>query len=380
MSSQPLRVIHIFAYLCTGGAENRTMDVYRYINRDKIQFDFIKMNNIENDFENEILSLGGRIFEVTHPRTSLIKHIHDLYRVFRYKGPFLAVHSHTSYHSAIILAIAYAAGIKKRVCHARTTSTKQNKTILLSLIILLSRMLIKLFSTSRLAISTEAAHFLYGKRSTQKKKTSIVPNAINLDSYDKVKDISIESVKLSLGIQPNIIVIGHVGRFSSMKNHVFLLKILSEMKKIIPNICLVCVGDGELKKDIEEKARQLEIESNIKFLGERNDIPYVMRSFDVFAFPSIWEGLGGAVIEAQASGVSCVVSEIIPKETDMGLDLIEYISLSDIKKWIEALISAMKNERPEFNIIKNAFYLKGFTLENSCKCILNSYGIEEEYY
>lgn len=370
-----MRVIQVFTFLSRDGAESRMMDLYRYIDREKIQFDFIKMNDQKNDFDEEILSLGGRIFAITHPRTSIIKHIRDMYRVFKDEGPFIAAHSHTSYHSAIVLVVAFIAGIEKRVCHARTTSTPHNRTFLLSVTIFLSRIVINLFSTSRLAISSEAAKFLYGKNSIGKRKIEIVPNAINLDDFNRVKNIEKESIRLKFGIKTDQIVMGHVGRFSIMKNHLFLLKLVESMKENMPDICLVCAGDGELRGSIEKSTLDLGIESHVKLLGMRKDIPYVLRCFDVFIFPSFWEGLGGAIIEAQAAGISCVVSDTIPRETDMGLDMVEYVSLNDEKKWIEAIMHAIKKKHPEFETIKQAFELKGFTLDNSCKSIIKAYGM-----
>lgn len=376
MGCSTVRVIQVFAFLTIDGAESRMMDIYRYIDRNRIQFDFIKMNNQKNYFDDEIRSLGGRIFEVTHPRTSIVKHIIDMYRVFKDNGPFAAVHTHTSYHSALVLAVAFAAGIKRRVCHARTTSTTHKKNLLLLLTLFISRRMSNMFSTSRLAISMESAKFIYGKSAVRNGKVEIIPNAINLDNFLKVVNLEKERAKQELGIEPNKTVMGHVGRFSIMKNHFFLLRLVVLMKKIMPDICLVCVGDGELRDSIKESAVRLGIEPDVKFLGLRKDIPFVMRCFDVFVFPSLWEGLGGAVIEAQAAGISCIASDNLPGETDMGLGLIEYASLTDEAKWVEAILRAIRRRQPELDEIKKAFDSKGFTLENSSKHIISAYGIE----
>lgn len=379
MDREPKRVIQIFGSLNRGGAESRMMDVYRNIDRDKIQFDFIKMNDEENHFDSEILSMGGNIYEITNPRKSIISHLKELYNIFKIKGPFIAIHSHTSYHSAIALFIAYLTGIKYRVCHARTTGSKQKKGIALFITMFVSRIFINLFSTKRLAISKDSAKFLYGSLIGEKGSV-IVPNAIDLRKYHDVYHTSSSNVKEILGIPQDSIVIGHVGRFSSMKNHAFLLEIIKEIIKTLPNAYLVCVGDGELRKEIEKTSHEMKINEHVKFLGVREDIPFIMRAFDVFVFPSLWEGLGGVVIEAQASGLNCVVSNTIPKETDLGLGLVEYISLSDNQKWIHSIKHAIKGHRPDFDTIEKAFELKDFTLERSCKSILEAYGSNQNYF
>lgn len=376
MKQSKYRILHVFGNMNCGGAENRIMDLYRYIDRSEIQFDFLVLFQGEHYFDEEIIQLGGRIFSVRHPRESILGHILDVYKVMKNEGPFQAVHSHTSYHSGLILLIAKFASVENRIAHARTTSTKDINSFKKRLLLFLGRRLIFFSSTKLVSISMTAADFLFGKKALKNKKAVIVPNSINLDSYKTINEEDINQLRKQFNISKNKLVIGHVGRFSFMKNHKFIIDLAKSLKEKNIDFAIIFVGDGELLSDIKERVTKHSLENEVVFLGVRKDIPKLMKVFDVLIMPSLFEGLGGVVLEAQAAGTPCVVSNSLPKEVDMGLNLVDTVPLSASKEvWIKAIIERENTKKISYEEIYIAFRNRGYTLENSEEHFRNIYGI-----
>ncbi|MYL49354.1 glycosyltransferase [Halobacillus litoralis] len=371
----PIKIVHVFATMNTGGAESRIMDVYRKINKNDVQFDFIVMENNIHYYDSEIRELGGKKIVVTNPRKNIFKHIYDLFKVFKTYGDYQAVHSHTSYHSGLVCLIARTAGIKYRISHARTTSTKSNKSILKKIFINLGRILIRRNSTSLLAISKNAGNYVFGENAVNNGDVNVVPNAIDVERYlNTSKD---ENVQEELGITEGQLIIGQVGRFSHMKNHKFTIKVFKSIINEGIEAKLILVGDGNLKGEIEALVEKEGLKKQIVFLGVRKDIPQIMKQLDVLIMPSTYEGLGGVVIEAQAAGTPCVVSQSLPDEVDMGLNLVEFVSLDQsLEEWIKAIKNqSIKPTTNKYNIKQN-FTKKGMLLETEIKDLFQSYGIQ----
>ncbi len=378
MRQAKYHILHVFGNMNCGGAENRIMDLYRYIDRSEIQFDFLVLFQGEHYFDEEIKRLGGKIFSVRHPRESILGHIFDVYKVMKNEGPFQAVHSHTSYHSGLVLLIAKFAGIKNRIAHARTTSTKDVRSIRKRMLLFLGRFLIFLSYTKLVAISKTAAEFLFGEKSIKNEKVIIVPNSINLDSYKMVRDEEISQIKNQFNISSNKLVIGHVGRFSFMKNHKFIIDVANSLKEMKIDFVVILVGDGELKNEIENKVKESSLEENIIFLGIRDDVPTLMNVFDVLIMPSLFEGLGGVVIEAQAAGTPSIVADTLPSEVDLGLEIVEFLSLDEPSEvWGQKLIEASSKTKLESARIIAAFNKKRFTLESAETDFKYLYGIKK---
>lgn len=378
MDDSSKRILHVFARMDRGGAETRTMEVYRKINREDIQFDFINLEDGEHHYDEEIRDLGGRKFIVRHPRKAgIIKHLLDMYKIMKSKGPFQAVHAHTAHHAGMVALVAKFAGIKYIVCHARTTSTKDRGSLAKRLSIFLGRYLILLNATSMLAISKAAGEYIFGKRTMEKKKASVIPNAIDLIPYKGVQEIDTKMLRSDFGISNCQLLIGHVGRFNHMKNHKFLIQLLNSVRESGIDAHLVLVGGGELRSDIEKTVENNELNEFVHFLGVRNDIPRLMGMFDVFVMPSIYEGLGGAAIEAQAAGTPCILSSSLPREVDMDIGIIQFLSLDcAVEIWRDSVINQSNLDRPNYQEIMNSFRRKGFLIEEELKSLFIAYGIE----
>lgn len=364
-----IKVLQVFGSLNMGGAESRMMDVYRRLDFEKIQFDFISLTKEEQYFEKEISFYGGRIFKLQSPRkVGIFKHILQM-RDIMHKGRYDAIHAHTSYHCGIVMLVAWFEHIPVRIAHARTTGSKQYGKVT-KLFQFFGRILVNFFSTTRLAISCEAGKFLFGNKGFE-----ILPNAIDMEKYHCVNECQIKKIKNELEINENDFVIGQVGRFDEMKNHHFTIQWFSQYINIDPKAKLILVGDGKLRTEAEHDVVDLGIQNRVIFTGVRADVNVLMNAFDVVFFPSKFEGLGGVALEAQAVGVPCVESDTIPLETDMGLDLVLRCSLkSNFEIWNSAVNQSKKIIRPSKNDIRKAFNKRGYSLTSEIEQLIEIYG------
>ncbi|MBN1523567.1 MAG: glycosyltransferase family 1 protein [Spirochaetales bacterium] len=374
--SMPKRVIHIFGWLNKCGAETRIMDVYRNIDRKKVQFDFISMTKGPQYFDNEIESLGGKLFKIENPRvTGIVNNYSIIKNILKMHGPYDALHAHTAHHEGIALMAAKAAGIPVRIAHARTTGT-QRGTLFRSFQFFLGRTLINRYATHRIGISQNACDYLFGTQSNSSVKTKVIPNAIDLNNFLDVSALKITKLKKELSIPDNSFVIGHIGRFQKVKNHSFLIRLFKHITVVHPESRLLLVGDGELRESIENLASSLGIHEHVIFTGVRDDIPELLNCMDICVIPSFYEGLCTVAIEAQAAGIPCLVSDRLPKEINMELDLVTYFPLEKtIDEWLEKVISLTNTKRPGRNEIFAAFSSKGFLLENEIDELFSMYGV-----
>ena len=207
------------------------------------------------------------------------------------------------------------------------------------------RIFIKIFSSDFLACSDSTGKYLFGNKITNNKRYKVLPNYIDYDSFINCNDKT--SIRKELGMNNDDIVLCHIGRFINAKNHEFLIKIANEMIKKNNNVKLILVGDGDLKKHIESKVKSLGIEKNVYFTGIRKDIANILNNVDLFILPSIYEGLGLVLLEAQASKVPCLVSEAIQPEVDLGVELVKKIDLSyGPSVWAEEANKLINKSKP----------------------------------
>lgn len=370
----PELIIQVFGSLGAGGAESRMMDVYRNIDKQHVQFAFVILDKSENQFyEKEIRSLGGRVIKVSSPREKgFMGHLVELLSTFKYlkqKGA-VAIHSHTLYHSGAVCMAARMAAIPVRITHSRSTDTLNGKTIVGRMQVNIGKILIKVFATRRLALNKECAEYLYGKGCVESGKVTILPNAIDLTKYKIKKRVELPDVP------DDALVIGHVGRFQPMKNHTFLIDFFAKFHTLYPESYLVMVGDGPQCQKITDKVESLNLSKYVRFLGLRNDVYSLMSRFNLFVFPSIFEGLPGVLLEAQAAGTPSLVSDTVASTADMNLGLIKFIGLNrDLSEWCGEAVGLLKKERPDFADIEAAFKKRHFTLEQEIGELYSIYGV-----
>jgi len=234
---------------------------------------------------------------------------------------------------------AFFAGIKTRIAHAHTTFD-QSDSFKRKLYIKVMRFIVNTFSTHLLACSKQSGHYLFGRKHIMKENYAFFPNVIDYSNFLHTSDIDVKKFKLKEGLGNSHIVIGHIGTFKESKNQSFLVDIMATFIERNLKVNLLLIGDGELKQTIQADVQQKGLTNYVKFLGIRSNISTILHSMDVFVFPSIYEGLGLVLLEAQASGIPCVVSEAIQPEADLGLGLVNKIPLdAGLHVWTEKIVN-----------------------------------------
>lgn len=370
------RVLHVVSAMNRGGAETLLMNVYRNIDRCKIQFDFVSHRMETCDYDDEITSLGGRIFRIPSlGQTGPLAYINELKKIMTQTN-YAAVHSHTDYQSGFAALAAKMAGIKKRICHSHSNNWARGDGLKSRMTLKAMQTLIRYTATDYCACSVEAARFLFGPTLADNGKTHVMKNGIEIYRFLNLEPDCQFSVKQELNIPSESKIIGHVGTFSPSKNHAFLLKVLKHMTEEGKDVVAVLAGVGSLRTDIEAEANKMGIFNRMRFLGVRADIPRLMKAFDVFVFPSVFEGFGIVALEAQCSGTPCVAADTVPKFTDMGVGLMNFVSLDEtLETWSRQINNALWLERPDQKIIINKITRRGFDIRQNIHEWLDLYGV-----
>lgn len=356
-----IRILHIVTYMGMGGLESMIMNYYRHIDRNKIQFDFLVHRDFKAYYDEEIYNMGGKIYCIPKLNPFSHKYISSLSSFFDEHKEYKIVHSHIDCMSGVPLKIAKKKGIPVRIAHAHSSNqTKDWKYILKHYF----KKNIPYYANVLCACSNSAGNWMFSDKSF-----FILNNAIDaknyIYNYEKRK-----KTRQLLKIPEDAIVIGHVGRFSKPKNHKFIIQVFSEIIKDESESYLLLIGDGDLKNDIEKQVNILGISDRVIFTGIRTDVENLLQAMDVFLFPSLYEGLPVSLIEAQASGLPCVISDNVPLECKQ-TSLVKQISLSaNIKEWSNETINSIhmndrintfdKIKKNHFDIYENAKWLEDF--------------------
>lgn len=337
---QPIRIAQVIGKWVGGGVEAVVMNYYRHIDRNKIQFDFICDNDSTNIPYEEIEKLGGKVILVP-PYQKIIAYHKEVKRIFK-ENNYKIVHSHINTLSVFPLYTAKCAGVPVRIAHSHSTTNKKEwKKNLLKQVL---RPFSKVFATHYFACSELAGRWLFGNKEYDKGNVFLLNNAIDVDKF-KYDEKARKEIRKELKIKEDTVVIGHIGRFVAQKNHTFLIDIFNEYHKLNSNSLLLLVGQGPLEEEIKEKVKELGLEESVKFLGQRNDANRLYQAFDLFLLPSLYEGLPVVGVEAQASGLLCILSESMTRETKV-LNSTKFISLekSD-KEWAKIINKELTNSK-----------------------------------
>ena len=353
MSSQktnnPIRVLHVLGTTNLGGAESRIMELYRCMDRSKVQFDFLVHTDKEGHYSKEIRELGGHIYSL--PRFQVInlaEYKKAIRCFFAEHKEFLAVQGHMTSTASIYLPIAKKANPAiVTIAHARSAGVDKG---LKGYVTKLLRSSLKHKTDYCFTCSKEAGEAVFGKDWVRKGKVITIPNAIDVNRFQYNEAVRKE-IRAELGIQDKF-VIGHVGRFGFMKNHTYLVDVFAELCKQREDMALVLIGKGEEEENIHKKLKKLgtelfgdeqALESKVQFLGNRFDVERYYQAFDYFVFPSTFEGLPGSVAEAQAAGLHCLISDKITREVAL-TELVTYRSIEEEPKlWAEEILHNAQN-------------------------------------
>jgi glycosyltransferase involved in cell wall biosynthesis len=328
------------------GTETLLMQIYRNIDRDKVQFDFLVHTDQPGHYDDEIRNLGGKIVYIpVSPRKNYLLYTKTLKNIILQNGPYICVHSHMSLLSGVILKVAYSANIPLRIAHSHTDLDSKGNSFSRRVYGWYMRHQIRHYATHVLAVSRPAGEWLFGKNCWQDPRVQILHNATDLKPYEMLCQDRLK-LRKELGLPINGILLGHVGRFEPEKNHQKLLEIFSHLVKLKPTAHLILVGEGSLEDEVRSLIKSLGLQENVYMLGVRSDIPELMGALNLFLFPSLFEGLGIVLIEAQAAGVPCIVSDTTPSEADLGLGLLKFVPLSaDCDIWVRSALDALDSSR-----------------------------------
>lgn len=350
------RVLCLISGMNSGGAETFLMKLYRKIDRNFYQMDFCVNIKEEGFYDKEILEMGGRIYHIPSKSENLRefkKQLAELIKNEKYEF-VLRVTSNTM--GFMDLKIAKKAGAK--VCAARSSNSSDGKGVKVLLAHKLGRLLYDRYVDVKIAPSELAAEYTFGKKALKQNKVTILHNAVDLKQYSYKASNRIK-FREELGISEKTLLVGHVGRFSKQKNHELLIEIYKMICQKVPDSRLVLVGSGELQENIKDKVKKLDLSESVIFMGVRADIPTILAGMDVFVFPSFYEGMPNTVIEAQATGLPCVVSDTITKEADI-TGLVKYKSLQDSPaEWAKEAIESGNWDRKD---TKKMFIQKGYDI------------------
>lgn len=360
---EQVRVLQVVTYMGRGGLESMLMNYYRHIDREEVQFDFLVHRQERAAFDDEIESLGGRIYRLPRLVPWSKNYLAALNRFFDEHSEHKIVHVHQDCLSSVILKVAAQHNVPVRVAHSH--SANQDKNLKYPIKLWYKRGIPK-YATNLFACGKGAGDWMFGGASYQ-----IINNAIDVVAcaYNPTK---CQEMRRQLGLE-NEFTIGHVGRFNQPKNHPFLLDIFAALLRREPKAVLLLVGGGEDMTKIQAKAQALGVAEHVRFLGIRSDVADLMQAMDVFVFPSLYEGLPVTMVEAQAAGLPCIISDKVPPECILTEGLVDVLPLSAEPEIWAAKILEKKNlprtdRRSEiaahgFDITTEAVKLQEFYLE-----------------
>ena len=305
-----IRVLQCIGSLEFGGAQSFLMEVYRKIDRNAFQFDFVVFEGEVKDNSEEIKALGGRIFECPHysPKKHFI-FVKWWKEFFKTHPEYRVLHSHLRSCVSLILPMAKKAGCTT-IVHSHSTS---NGSGLKSFAKAVLQWPIRHMADYLFACSTTSGQWLYGNKVISKDNFRVVPNCIDVSRFQFSQE-NRDVVRKEYGIAADDFVIGHVGRFHPVKNHKFLIEIFAEICKEKHNAKLLLIGEGELLEHIQSYCANLGLADKVIFTGSQRDTAPYYSAMDAFVFPSLWEGVPVSVVEAQAAGVKCYISDTITKD------------------------------------------------------------------
>lgn len=341
-----------------GGAETFLMKIYRAIDRKKYQFDFCINLKDKGFYDDEIESLGGRIYHIPSKSESLSRFKKELSRIVidnKYKY-VLRITANAA--GLLDLKIAKEAGAL--VCIARSSNSNTEGGIKSKVAHKIGQLLYLHYVDIKIAPSILAGEYTFGKKAVASGKVTILHNALATEIY-KYNEKDRVRIRKELGVDDKELIVGHIGRFMEQKNHAKLIEIFTEIQKARPNSLLLLIGgNGNLEAKIRELVHVYGLDHNVIFMGIRSDVSSLLSAIDVFVMPSLYEGMPNTVIEAQATGLPCVISSTITKEADI-TGLVKYCSLDATpKQWADIVISSVQNERRDTTV---DFIEKGYNIE-----------------
>lgn len=324
---EPIRILHMIGSLNIGGSQMMVLNLYKSIDRSRIQFDFIIDHPEERALAEQVELLGAKIYTMPSFTGTNIGSVRKAWNAFFQQHPeYRILHSHVRSYASVYLPIAKRYGLKT-VIHSHSTS---NGTGIASAVKLLLQYPLRYQADYFFSCSMDAGNWLFGNKVTQSDRHFVLKNAINASLY-RYDESFRKKHREALSLNDKV-VYAHIGRFHPAKNHSFLLNVFARIHEEQPDSALLLIGDGELREQIESQIAELGLKDAVLLLGNRQDVPEVLQAADCFLFPSLWEGLGIVAVEAQAAGLPCLCSDQVPQEVRVTEDCV-FLPLDKADVW-----------------------------------------------
>lgn len=359
-----IKVLHVLGSLNCGGAETLVVNWWHIIDHSKFQFDFLVYGDEKGFYEDMVESLGAHVIHIPKPSINYLSFYHNVMNVVK-GGHYDVVHVHTLFNGGFALKAAKKYGVPVRVSHSHTTQNKEIDTFNPLLVIyekVMRRWILK-YATRFVACGLQAGNFLYGN-SVFAREGIVLYNGIIPESF-QYDAIVRSQQRAALKIKSNDLVIGHIGRFTEVKNHSFLIKVFAALLEQKENCKLLLIGDGPLRQTIEELSIELGIRDKVIFAGMCSDVAPYLQMMDVVLFPSLFEGIPMALIEAQANGLPCLIANTVSQEIKV-LKTTEFVRLdSGEVYWKDTLLHMMpfSREKSAVELVANSPFNLRKTIE-----------------
>lgn len=368
-----IKVLHVIGGMNRAGAESMIMNIYRCIDRTKIQFDFLVYSNEKQDFETEIKTLGGKVIHTNLFSTkSPFTMVRTIRQVLREHGPYQVIHCATLFNSAYALLAALPFKHILKITHSHNTQNTVASSLIIKIYERFAKYVIQHYTEVPLACGKEAGEFLFGKKLFSNRGIVLL-NSVDIDQFTNVPVEKSNFIMEELGLHGQKVVTS-IARLDPVKNHTFMIDIASVLKSSGADFKMLLVGKGELHEEIKSKIKENNLNCNVIMLGTRSDIAEILSITDVFLMPSIFEGNPVSLIEAQIAGCRCVISDSITEKIDIGLNLIERCSLDDnsAEDWANIIKQSCKSQI-DYNTKKMTLIKSGYDLEATTKLLSDIY-------
>lgn len=357
MKYMKIKVVHFIMTLWPAGLEIWLLRLIKQMNHEKYEFHIIVQKQDKADLESEFERLGVQIHRCLRTNNP-IRFIKNIYTTIGLIGDINVLHSHVHHFSGLILFLGWLKRIPVRIshCHSDTRLKKKKDKISKKVYSLLMEILLEIFATKKLAVSFDAANDLY----MFPNKVILLPCGIDIKEFDSPIETKKQLCNQFYVPETSKIII-HIGRFTYSKNHDFLIDVFNNVSKNDKDLFLLLIGTGELYKKVVTKVNELEIVDKVRFLGVRRDISALLSISNLFLFPSLYEGLGVSVIEAQAVGLRCVISAHLPTELTINKEIVFREDISaGINVWAKTVMNILKmgpsDKKAAMEIISNSSF------------------------
>lgn len=323
-----------------GGIESYMMNYYRNFDKSKVQVDFVAIGHERAAYDDEIESLGGRMYYLPKKSKNYLGYQKGLRDIFK-SGKYKIVHTHMDAMGMTVLKQAKKCNIPIRIAHSHNTQHLTNNFIKFK-INEYARKNINKYSTHMFACSELAGRWLFGDREFEDGKVKMIKNAIDMKKFEFNPEKR-KNIREKYGIFNNETLIGHIGRFDYQKNHSFIIDLFKKISEKDETMKLMLIGDGHLRGKIEKKIDEVNIKNKVILTGVLDNPQDYYNAFDIFLLPSHFEGLGIVAIEAQVNGLTCILSNTVPNESKVSENT-KFVSIDDEKLWINFILRIKENK------------------------------------